>query len=516
MRTRLSPVAVIVASTLVTASIIAGELVLLAKYDKVAATFGLPQLGTATMPGGTVLTLHYASFGKNHTLSVPVGKQGLQWGAPPTNLRPVSLSTSSDQLVFFVSRHAPETKEFLDFETWSHCLVTDAFGETIQDEHPHRFLYTTSSSKSEGRNRGPFPPLAVNERNYPREGRRILLGIRMRAFRPSANPTLDFFDVDGNKLASLPFVSPINVPTTEWKPDSLPATREVTKVDDPTRSPASSFRGQRELEQPVSLTLKSLELTSRSSTMSNGQTHEYRPLKYQAELLVDGQKTKHWQLSPGTLTDALGNSTSFGNVTLSVNEPSWRVTFKASRTAEADFADRERMTLSGIRVLDSRVTDAASTGIRGDSNEVVPFALLGPGETECDVRTPLYDSRGFSAGGSVKTASNKEKMNNLARYNLRWRREQYAGTVHLTMKSDLPCLVVTTDSLSPEAQLLVRTVDAEGRKVPSHIRRFYDFAHLIFFEADSDVGELTCEVLMQTPLEFELFVEPPELKVVED
>lgn len=516
MRTRLSPVAVIIASALVTASIITGELVLLAKYDKVAATFGLPQLSTATMPDGTVLTLHYASFGKNHVLAVPVGKQGLQWGAPATNLRSVNLSTSSDQLVFFVSRHDPETKEFLDFESWSHCQVTDAFEETIQDEHPHRFLYTTSSSKSEGRNRGPFPALTVNDRNYPREGRRILLGIRMKAFRASANPTLDFFDVSGNKVASLPFVSPINVPTAEWEPDSLPATREVTKIDDPTSSPASSFRGQRDLDQPVSLTLKNLELTSRSSTMSNGQTHEYSPLAYQAELLVDGQKTKHWQLSPGNLTDVLGNSASFGNVTLSVNEPSWRVTFKASRTAEASFADRERLVLSGIKVLNSRVTDTALPGIRGGSNQIVPFALLGPGETECDVRTPLYNSSGFSAGGSVRTAFNKEKTNNWARYNLRWRREQYAGTVHLTMKSDLPCLVVTTDSLSPEAQLLVRTVDAEGREVPSHIRKYYDFAHLIFFEADPDAGELTSEILMQTPLEFEFFVAPPELKVVEN
>jgi hypothetical protein len=72
MRSRLTPAVVIVASALVTASIIVGQLVLLAKWDNQASSFGMPQVSTATMPDGSVLTLHSVSFGKSHTMGVPI------------------------------------------------------------------------------------------------------------------------------------------------------------------------------------------------------------------------------------------------------------------------------------------------------------------------------------------------------------------------------------------------------------------------------------------------------------
>jgi len=514
MRSRLAPAVVIAVSAVVTASIIAGELVLLAKFDKVAATFGLPQLSTATLPDGTVLTLHYVFFGRNHALAVPVGKQQLRWGAAPSNLRSVTMSTNPDRVVFFVSRHDPETKEFLDFEAWSHCRVTDAFGDTVEDEHPHRFVNTTSSSKSEGRDRGPFPPLPENDRNYPREGRRILLGIRMRAFRAPASPQLDFIDVDGNKLASLPFVNPIPGSSTEWKPSSLPVSCEVTKVDDPTSAPASSFHGQRELEQPVSVTLKSLELTSRSSRVSNGQVNEYRPLKFDAELLVDGQRSNVWRLSTGSLSDPLGNEAHFGNATLSLHEPAWRVTLKASRTIEAEFAESERCRLTGLKTPVYGGTDSQLASIRVDGAGIIPLAFFGRGRGKCDVPQAGPGTGSYRTGGSIRLSGNGNRSRASSRYNINWQPNRYSGTANLVKDSELPCLFVLTNSLHPDVQLLVRTVDSEGREVPSHVRNFYDFAHLIFFEADPRDGELTCEVLMQTPVEFEFFVEPPQLKQV--
>ena len=103
-----------------------------------------------------------------------------------------------------------------------------------------------------------------------------------------------------------------------------------------------------------------------------------------------------------------------------------------------------------------------------------------------------------------------------ANYRMSWRRHQYAGMVGIEMKCELPSLVLLTENLAPNANLLVRTTDSQGNVVPSHIRRFYDFAHVILFEAEPEAGELTCELLMQVPLKFEFFVKPPELNRVEN
>ena len=88
MRTRLTPLVVIVASALVTAAIIAGELILLAKFDSQAAAFGLPQISTAMMPDGTVLTLHAVSIGKRHSLNFPIFEPSIRLRAQPAaNIR---------------------------------------------------------------------------------------------------------------------------------------------------------------------------------------------------------------------------------------------------------------------------------------------------------------------------------------------------------------------------------------------------------------------------------------------
>ena len=516
MRTRLTPAIVIIASALVTASIIAGELVLLAKWDKVAATFGLPQLSTTTMADGSVLTLHSVTYGKSHLLNVPVGTQGLQLGGRPANVVPANLATGSNRLVFFVSRHDPETKEFLDFDSWSHCKLTDAFGEQVQDDHPHRFAYSTRSSSSQGRDRGPFPRLPANDPNMPRGERRILLGLRLQPCRLPENPTLDFFDTAGNKIASLPFVSPIPVPATEWKPDVLPATREVTQARDPASGTGREFQEWRDLQQPVSLTLKGLELTSRSSSRSNGNVHQYRPLKFDADLLVNGQTSNKWQLSTGNLTDALGNEATFGDVTLSVHEPVWRVTFMATRTLDAEFAEHERRVLTGLSMPDYGVVNSDTVSLRADGFGIVPLALFGRGRGECQVAQAGLGSGRYRAGGSIRLSVGGKRPIGSERYSVSWQPVRYDGMVDLVKDSDLPCLFVLTNSLHPAVRLLARTVDSEGNEVPSHVRSFYDFAHLIFFEAYPRDGELTCEILMQTPVEFEFFVAPPEPKHIEN
>jgi hypothetical protein len=78
----------------------------------------------------------------------------------------------------------------------------------------------------------------------------------------------------------------------------------------------------------------------------------------------------------------------------------------------------------------------------------------------------------------------------------------------------MPCLILQNVGLPAGSQILVRTRDSQGREVSSHLRRFYDVAYLVFFDASPDVGELTCELLLQTPLEFEFFIQPPEPETV--
>ncbi len=396
MRIRLTPPIVIVTSALVTASIIAGELVLLAKWDKVAATFGLPQLSTATMNDGSVLTLHSVSFGKSHQLTVPVGTQGLRLGGTPANVMPANLATVSDRLVFFVSRHDPETKEFLDFDAWSHCKLTDAFGDEFRNEHPHRFVYSTRSSRSEGRTSGPFPPLPANDPNLPRHERRILLAVRLQACRLPASPTLDFFDTAGKKVASLPFVSPLTPPSMEWPPETLPVTIK---------------------RDPVSLVVKEAHLKARERSSNDPKDGPRWRLECRTELQQNDKPAMHWSHGIQGVSDVLGNEVSSSDVTLSRNEPAWRVRFQATRRVEAEFSADERLTISGIKVLAYNTFNNSLTALQVQSAQLVPAASAGIGNQEFQIPELYGINRNHSSGGTVPIATGDKRHSS---YRLRW------------------------------------------------------------------------------------------------
>lgn len=486
MRIRLTPPIVIVTSALVTASIIAGELALLAKWDKVAATFGLPQLSTATMADGSVLTLHSVSYGKNHRINVPVGTQGLRPGGTPANVMPANLATGSDRLVFFVSLHDPESKEFLDFDAWSHCKLTDVFGDEFQNEHPHRFVYSTRSSRSEGRTSGPFPPLPADDPSLPRHERRILLAVRLPACRLPANPTLDFFDTAGKKVASLPFVSPLAPPSKEWPPETLPATIE---------------------RDAVSLVVKEVHLKASERSPNDPKDGPRWRLDCRTELQQKGKPVMHWSHGIQGVSDVFGNEVSPSDVTLSRNEPAWRVRFQATRRVEAEFSPDERLTISGIKVLADDRFDTDLAALQRESTELVPVANAGIGNQEFNVADLYGLNRNHSTGGTVPFSTGGTRY---ARYQLRWRNTGGFQGELLSLETEAPCLILKDAGLPEGTQVLVRTRDSKGNEVPSHIRKFYDFAYLVFFDAQPDVGELTCEFLLQTPVEFELFIRPPD------
>ena len=486
MRSRLTPTIVIVISALVTASIIGGELILLAKWDKVAATFGLPQLSTVTMSDGSVLTLHSVSYGRNHLLSVPVGTQGLQLGGRPANVMSANFSTGFNRLVFFVSRQDPETKEFLDVDAWSHCKLTDAFGDQIQDDHPQRFIYSTRSSRSEGRDRGPFPPLPANDPSMPRDERRIILGIRLQPRRLPANPTLDFFDTSGNKVASLPFTSPLTPPSMEWPPQTLPVTLK---------------------RDAVSLIVKEAHLKAHKRNPNDSKDDPRWRLECRTELQENGKPAMHWSHGIQSVSDVFGNEVSSSNVTLSRHEAAWRVRFQATRRVEAEFSADERLTISGIRILKGNTFDTDLIALQGESAELVPVASAGIGNQEFHVADVYGLNRDHSTGGTVPFTTDDRKY---ARYQLRWRNTGGFQGELLSLETEAPCLILKDAGLPQGTQVLVRTRDSQGNEIHSTIQKFYDFAYLVFFDAKPDVGELTCDFLLQTPAEFELFIRPPE------
>ncbi|MBI1312538.1 hypothetical protein GC176_14695 [bacterium] len=487
MRSRLTPAVVIVVSALVTVSIIAGELVMLAKFDKQAAAFGLPQLSTVPMPDGSVLTLHAVSYGTTHTLPVPIFPPGIHWRVQPANLRTINQSSNRNSVVFFVSRHDPETKDFLDFDWWSRCEVTGANDEPIQDRNPHRYVYTNQSSHSQGTGQRPFRPFKETVIGLQDKWRRIIIASEFPVFRANGPATLDFFDSDGRKVASLPFIPNWTPPATEWTPQPLPAT-----VD----------------QDPVSLVLTNARLKAHDRRSNDSKDGRRWQLECDARLLKDGKRAEHWSYGLQTVADVLGNDASPWDVTLSRNEPAWRVRFQATREAGADFTDDERVTISGVRVLEDNTFDTSLTSLEGQTAELVPVASAGIGKQEFQLPDYLGFNRQYSSGGNVPIASGNQKF---AQYRLEWRYVGGPQGLLLSLETEAPCLILSNEGLPAGTQILVRTHDSQGREAPSHIRQFYDFAWLVFFDAEPEAGELTCELLLQTPLEFEFFIKPPEV-----
>jgi hypothetical protein len=489
MRSRLTPAIVIVASVLVTASIIGGELFLLAKFDKVAANFGLPQLSTATMPDGSVLTLHAVSCGRKHSLSVPVFPPGIRWGAQPVNLQTLNHPTHVDCVVFIVSCHDPESRAFSDFAWWSHCLLQDAHGDDIMDQRGQRLVYWLAGSASQWSNRRPpFKPL---ERHLASAtDKRVLLAIEFPALRAVSAGSLKFFNLENQEVASVPFVPTWSLPEVEWAPQPLPVTGDHGEV---------------------SLVLKDVRLRAHDRSSGESEAGPRWQLECDTELLQGGEPAQHWSRGLLNVSDVLGNEASPWDVTLSRKEPAWRVRFQATRRIDAEFSDDERLTISGIRVLQDNSFDTELTTVRESSEGLSPVASTGVGRLEFHIRGYGWRNRNLSAGGNIPIVNADRQY---AAYRLEWRNDGSPRGERLTLDTPMPCLILQNVGLPAGSQILVRTRDSQGREVSSHLRRFYDVAYLVFFDASPDVGELTCELLLQTPLEFEFFIQPPEPETV--
>lgn len=505
MRTRLTPLVVIFVSVGITAAMIAGEFLLLTRLDARSPTFGLPQLSTAAMPDGSVLTLHAVSLGRSHSLAVPVFSQATRWNLQPASMRNISHSTGSDRMVFFISHHDPESGDFRGFDWWSSCEIVDQYGERWRDEHPRRYIYSTSSSRSEGRTRGPFEKIRENNRNFPREGRRIVLGVEFPVLRASADLQLRFLDVDGNLVASLPFVSPVRMPKSEWQPEELPAVREVRGVRYPVSRAVQGSARNLPLETPISLRLNSVGLIER--TRSDDSPRPAFSLMVRTEVLENGQPANGWQVRGERVYDILGNESSFGNVGLSVHEPAWRIGFKLTRTEFSRFDASERRTLTGLFLPGPDTATADVAAIQGDGHEFVPVAVFGPGKSSCRISGMNAGNGTRSFGGSVPIRGSDRQP---ASYRVEWQAEGYRGVARVGITSDVPCLLLRTDALDVDADVLVRTTDDAGNEVTSHVRSFYDFAHLVFFDVDTPVSGLTCELCMQVPVELEFTVKPSD------
>ncbi len=486
MRSRVTPSIVIAVSALVTASIIAGELVLLAKYDRVAATFGLPQLSTATMPDGTTLILHSVSSGSVHSMQVPLFQQSLNPGGRPASLQTLNYPTGRDVVVFLVSRHATESHEFLDVDWWSYCLIEDAHGNEIASLGSQRSVYSLTASNSERSDqRHPFKPLNAQLANAA--DKRVILAIEFPAFRSASASTLQFFNQANEKVASLAFVPSWQPPATEWTPQPLPATVNHGEV---------------------SLVLKDARLRAHKRTSQDSKPGPRWQLECDAELLQDSQPAQHWPHGLQNVSDVLGNDVSPWDMTLSRKEPAWRVRFQARRQAGAEFSDNERLTLRGVRILEVNTFDIGLASLRGDTPGLIAVAAAGVGHQEFSVPYSIDRNGMYSSSGSVPIANGNAKH---SRFSLRWRdagrgeQEQ-----QLTLSTDAPCLILRNDGLPEGTEILVRITDLQGREIPSHIRSFYDFAWLLFFDASPGIGELTCELFVQRPLEFEFLISPPQ------
>ena len=484
MRNHVTPFVLIAGISVFSLAALVTFAVVVSQFEDQTPVQTMPILAEATMPDGTILALNAVTYGTHHRMEVLVARQHFDPFESPWRRRSLDAHTSRDGIVIWLSRRDPRNNRYLDFDWWSHCEVKDSFGQTITDKDARRHTVSNRGHSGTGGHR----PLAPDTSSHTGSNRVLVVHSELPQFRSGAMATLDVFNADGDKVASLPMSNPTPQPTAEWEPESLPATKPTKKESDG------------ELEVVLNSVRSVLHKSKR-----NGEEFERARFEARFEARIDGTRSNDWSVYLRSVEDVLGNEGQTWDMKLSLHEPAWRLNVAAHRRDTAEFAASEIMKLDPITLQKPGKIDLKPTRASDGVSTAEIRAVAAAGSTSYTLSAPPRINTSFSSGHQLQIG---QKQHRRVQCKVKW--EQRNGRASVTVDCELPHVLLYVDPGLSEHRVTVRASDDQNRPVRTHVRNHTGNNHFCFLEVEPDARQVQLEVIVHEPQHFEFFVKPPE------
>lgn len=455
-----------------------GFVLIVSQFEDQKPIQALPVLSESTMPDGTILTLNAVTIGNNHQVDVLVLRHHFDPFESPWRMQTVDCSTYPERVVTWLSRRDPKSGRYLDFQWWSHCEVTDSKGEVLSDSDPRRYVVSRNGHSSGGGSRPFGPDTSSVSRQH---GVRVVSSV-FQKFRSSPMTTLNVFNVDGDKVATLAMPNPTPQPTVEWEPETLPATKR---------------------DGDLEVVLKSVR-NVRHKYKNNGKDVERVQFEVDLETRLNGTPTRDWYANMRKHEDIFGNDGNAYRSSLSIGEPAWRVEVSAYRHDNVEFDPSEIIAMEPRELQQPGKFDTTMTEAQNVDSTIQILAVAGPGET-----TYLLPASGRYNSTSSRSNPIRTGPKNRQRIDCSTRFEQRDGQCTSTVECELPHVVINMSTVLSSYTTTIRVTDDQGRKVRTHLRNAVGEHRYCFLEIEADARTVQFDVILHEPKVFEFYVKPP-------
>ena len=453
-----------------------GLITVIGRLEPPQPLFNLPTLAEATMPDGTILSVHAVKAGTSpHELHIDVPLQN-GFFLSGTQQQTTYFHPNSSQVSVWMTRRDAKTGKSLDFEWWKRSTIIDQFGDELSDRDPQREIFAGHRQSRSGGSR----PFAV-ETSTEQQGnaRLVLVASGFKAFRADKTVKLRVYNTSDELVAELNIPNPVTLPTTEWTPEPLPASKS---------------------DGDLEVTLKSLSIREHRYKSQQEEQHSWDTTP-EFSFRQGGQETQSWYGNL-SLSDALGNHNGGWNSNLSTRESAWKARVTCFRHQNAQFGPNEVIESDWIDLPTANQTNLLSLTLKNAAHSFEVARTIGPGEVEFTENIGV-NTGNYSSNGQLEN----DKM-----YEVRFK--SVGGTIaSITLKSEWPCLLVKgikwegyqsiTHEITDEAGNILK--HAGGGHVSDH--------QLLFIKPAPELKRVKLKTRFQQARVVEFFISPPKIEV---
>jgi hypothetical protein len=460
----------------------------------------------AQLADGSVLVLHGVTEVGQLELPDVVASRWTQFlerlvGNAPPNVTFHSSSYGGTSLTIWLARYDGRTGEPLEFDRWSHCVVTTPAGDEVSDSryasrstrqtHPHSSTSSTS---------GVRPLQAIDPGTYSH----IVYSNSVPRVRSATGEVdVEVYHADDGHVATfkapLPG-GPTSYPT--WAPGPLPATA---------------------VDGDLEVTLTSVTAEMHQDTSSEGQLRPRRDVRVDLDVRQQGEASALWNSRQVWLKDALGNESNPYDCTLPPGEDAWKIGVRLFRSDEAALLhgshrpirnaagdaspmNRPDTTASVRGVLDQRFViedlplppdDTLPNSIPHDGDpaliEGVAISLLGvggPGKCEYQFQASRSGRGSYSVGEGIQT-------------------EFDPPNATLTIDNTRRHIVLKVEGDTVDHRVVLLLTDQNGVRLKTEWPRQMEEARVWLFDADEWVTSVNAYITVQRARNVEFTAAPP-------
>lgn len=451
-----------------------GVLTVLAKIEPPAPLFNLPTLAEATMPDGSLLTVHAVREGTpTHELHVDLPAGGGFFGVG-SRREVVHYHAHSTRISVWMTRRNAKTGKSLDFDWWKRSAIVDQHGNELRDWDPQRQIYSGYSHSSVSGGRPFAPDTTADHSGTPRL---ILVASGFKAFRSGKTFKLRVYNTADEMVGEFDLPSPTTSSPPTWTPESLPSTKS---------------------DGDLAVTLKKVRIHEHKYNNGEGEQVNWNVMP-EVSYEQGGKATTMWYANT-QLLDALGNHNNWqGN--LSAQEPAWKLILTCYRSDTAEFGPNEVTESDWIELPGKDQTTSMNMTVKNSVQSLDIVRAIGPGETTVteDVGTNIG---GYSSNGQLE--DNKQ-------YHIEIK--SLGGNIaSLNLKSEWPCLLVRGIKYQENQNITHEVQDEAGKPVKvSHASYFANY-QILFIKPAPELKRVKLKTRYQQARIVEFLIAPDQVE----